>query len=62
MAWEIPAIWAVVIVTVIWFVRDELRQRVRAVPVRTVSSVAHAPRYRDISVEPLGTRAPPLQR
>lgn len=46
MVLELLAIWAIVIVTVIWFVRDERRLAADADLARAAAYYAHASRYR----------------
>lgn len=52
MAWELVAMWVIVIATVVWFVRDEKRLRAEAALERAARYYAHAPKYRHISTEP----------
>jgi hypothetical protein len=46
MVWQVVAMWAIVIVTITWFVRDERRLRREAVLDRAARYYAHAPKYR----------------
>lgn len=62
MAWELLAMWAIVIATVIWFIRDEKRLRAEAELKRAARYYAHAPQYRHVSVEPAGAPALPPRR
>lgn len=52
MAWEILAMWAIVLTTIIWFIRDEKRLRSEAELKRAARYFAHAPQYRHLTVEP----------
>jgi hypothetical protein len=45
MAWELLAIWAIVIATIIWFMRDEKRRGERDLD-RKARHFATAPAYR----------------
>lgn len=47
MAWEILAIWAIVILTVTWFFRDE--QRLRSRPAPDVPTTSHV----QVAAEPI---------
>ncbi|MHA6689357.1 hypothetical protein [Devosia sp. A449] len=60
MAWELLAMWAIVIATLVWFVRDERRVRAEAELERSARYYAHAPKYRHIRVEQ--PPAPPQRR
>lgn len=51
MAWELLAMWAIVIVTLIWFVRDEKRLRAEADIERASRYYAHAAKYRHLTPE-----------
>lgn len=62
MAWELLAMWAIVIATVIWFIRDERRLRAEAELKRAARYYAHAPQYRHVSVEPAEAPALPPRR
>lgn len=46
MAWQLLAIFVIVMATVIWFIRDERRVRADAVLVKAARYYAHAPKYR----------------
>jgi len=46
MVWQVLAMWAVVLTTIIWFVRDERRLRAQAALARSARYYAHAPKYR----------------
>ena len=46
MAWQILAMWVIVIGTIVWFVRDERRLRAEAALVAAAAYYAHAPKYR----------------
>lgn len=61
MAWEILAIWAIVVATLVWFRRDEDRQRSKALA-EQARYFATAPRYRHRHIsrrEPIA-ETPPL--
>ena len=62
MAWELLAMWAIVIATVIWFVRDEKRLRANAELQRAARYYAHAPKYRHVTVEPVAEPTLPQRR
>jgi hypothetical protein len=51
MAWEILAIWAIVIPTITWFVRDEKRREAELAIARAARYYAHEPKYRHRSAE-----------
>jgi hypothetical protein len=51
MAWEILAIWVIVILAITWFVRDEKRRKADLEIARAARYYAHAPKYRHRSVE-----------
>lgn len=51
MALELLAMWMIVIVTVVWFIRDEKRLRAEADIEQAARYYAHAPKYRHISAE-----------
>ena len=59
MAWQLLAIWAIVTLAVIWFLRDEKRRRSDAALQRAARYYAHAPKYRHVSVAPV--TQPPLR-
>ena len=62
MAWELLAMWAIVIVTIIWFIRDEKRLQAEADLELAARYYAHAPKYRHVSAEPTAPPAPPSRR
>ena len=62
MAWEVLAMWAIVIATVIWFIRDEKRLRAEAEMKRAARYYAHAPQYRHVTAEPIAQPAAPRMR
>ena len=62
MAWELLAMWAIVIAAIIWFIRDEKRLRAEAELQRAARYYAHAPKYRHVTVEPAAKTAPPPRR
>lgn len=62
MAWEMLAIWAIVIATFIWFIRDEKRLHAEAALKRAARYYAHAPQYRHVSAEPAEAPALPPRR
>ena len=49
MVWQVLAMWAIVIVTITWFVRDERRLRREAALVQAAAYYAHrrVPAYSD---------------
>lgn len=49
MAWELLAIWAIVILAVTWFVRDERRLAADKGLAAAARYYAHAPQYRHIA-------------
>ena len=51
MAWQILAMWGIVIVTITWFVRDERRLRADAALAKAARHYAHAPKYRHVTVD-----------
>ena len=53
MAWELLAMWAIVTVTVVWFIRDERRLQAEADLKRAARYYAHAPKFRYVSAEPV---------
>lgn len=58
MAWQILAMWGIVIGTVTWFVRDERRLRAEAKLAAAARYYAHAPKYRHVSPdEPIAAPA-----
>ncbi|KRA47638.1 hypothetical protein [Devosia sp. Root635] len=61
MAWEVLAIWGIVIATTVWFFRDERRLRAEADLKQAARYYAHAPKYRHVSVEPAEAPAPAPQ-
>lgn len=62
MAWQLLAIWAIVGVAVVWFVRDEKRLRQAADLQRAARYYAHAPKYRHVSAEPVVIQEAPPRR
>ena len=52
MAWELLALWMIVVGTVVWFIRDEKRLRLNADLERAARYYAHAPKYRHVTAEP----------
>ena len=52
MAWELLAMWGIVIATIIWFIRDEARLRAEAELERAARYYAHAGKYRHVTAEP----------
>lgn len=60
MEWQLLAIWAVVILAVLWFRRDEKRRRADADLARAARYYAHAPAYRHVS--PQMQMLPPTRR
>ncbi len=59
MILQLAAIWAIVIVSFVWFVRDELRLRRLARLNKAARFYAHAPQYRHVRTEndPVGETA-----
>lgn len=51
MAWQLLAMWGIVIVTITWFVRDERRLRADAALAEAARYYAHAPKYRHVAVD-----------
>ena len=51
MAWELLAIWMIVIVAVTWFVRDEKRRTADADIARAARYYAFSPKYRNAPAE-----------
>ena len=51
MVWQVVAMWAIVIVTITWFVRDERRLRREAVLAKAAAYYAHAPKYQHVTAE-----------
>ena len=51
MAWQLLAMWGIVIATITWFVRDERRLRADAELAEAASYYAHAPKYRHLAVD-----------
>lgn len=62
MAWQILAMWSIVIVTITWFVRDEKRQRRDNELAEAARYYAHAPKYRHVTAEPAVVEAAPVRR
>lgn len=62
MAWELLALWAIVVGTVVWFIRDEKRLRAEADIARAARYYAHAPKYRHVSAAPIEPPAAPPRR
>lgn len=62
MILELVAIWAIVIAAVVWFVRDERRERADADLKRAASYYAHAPKYRYASPQPEADVPVPARR
>lgn len=59
MAWQLLAMWGIVILTITWFVRDERRLRVDAVLAEAARYYAHAPKYRHLPAgEPVAVPVP----
>ena len=51
MILQLAAIWTIVIASLVWFVRDELRQRWDARLDKAARFYARAPEYRHVHVE-----------
>ena len=62
MAWQILAMWSIVLVTIVWFMRDEKRLRHDAKLEAAARYYAHAPKYRHISVDDAFTTPMPTRR
>ena len=62
MAWEVLAIWAIVTVTIVWFIQDERRLRARTAPQRSSRYHARTAAYRHIPVAPAGRASAVSQR
>lgn len=58
MVWELLAMWAIVIVTLVWFFRDEKRRLADADLARAARYYAHAPKYRHVVAEPIPVPVP----
>lgn len=61
MVWQLLAMWAIVIVALVWFVRDERRIKAEARLAEAARYYAHAPRYRHVSSQPEPARPTPLR-
>jgi hypothetical protein len=62
MLLQLLALWGIVIVAIIWFVRDERRLRADAELARAASYYAHAPKYRHVAAdEPAAVPVPARQ-
>lgn len=59
MAWQILAMWAVVMATIVWFVRDERRLLANAAMAQAAYYYSRAPQYRYQSSESETPPAPP---
>ncbi|MDB5615352.1 MAG: hypothetical protein JWQ22_3005 [Devosia sp.] len=59
MAWELLAIWVIVIAAVTWFVRDEKRRTAEADIARAARYYAFSPKYRYASAESFDAPPPP---
>lgn len=62
MAWQLLAIWAIVTVTVVWFIRDERRLVATAELKRAARYYAHAPKYRHVAAGPIEASVAPAPR
>ncbi|KFC68778.1 hypothetical protein FF80_01732 [Devosia sp. LC5] len=49
IAWQLLAIWAIVVSTIVWFVRDERRLESERALVRAARYYAHVPMRRQIN-------------
>lgn len=49
IAWQLLAIWAIVLGTFVWFVRDERRIEADRALARAARYYAHAPRFRALA-------------
>lgn len=62
MAWELVAIWAIVLLTLIWFVRDERRLRAERELAEAAGYYAHASKYRPVEARKVAPPPPPQRR
>lgn len=62
MAWQILAMWAVVIATLVWFVRDERKLLANAAMAQAAHYYAHAAQYRYQSETPAAPAPRPAVR
>ena len=62
MAWELLAIWAIVLATLTWFVRDERRLKAERELAEAAGYYAHASKYRHVAARPTPPPRPPLRR
>lgn len=53
IAWQLLAIWAIVLSTIVWFVRDERRLEEERVLARAARYYAHVPKRQSIRPEPI---------
>lgn len=53
IAWQLLAIWAIVLSTIVWFVRDERRLEEEMVLARAARYYAHVPKRQSIRPEPI---------
>ena len=51
MLLQLLALWGIVIVAIIWFLRDERRLRADAELAKAASYYAHVPKYQHVTVE-----------
>ncbi|MGV8831528.1 MAG: hypothetical protein ACOH2N_06090 [Devosia sp.] len=58
MLWQIFAMWAIVMVTIAWFIRDERRLIANAALAQASYYYAQAPQYRYQSSEPPAPMVP----
>lgn len=58
MAWELLAIWAIVITVLTWFVKDEKRLRAEADIARAARYYAHASKYRHVAPQAIPVPVP----
>ncbi|KKC31511.1 hypothetical protein WH91_18940 [Devosia psychrophila] len=61
MAWELLAIWVIVIVAVTWFIRDEKRRTADADIARASRYYAFSPKYRHVPARFRYAPLPPRQ-
>lgn len=61
MAWEVLAIWAIILVTTVWFARDERRSKREALEA-LAKLYATAPAYRHRLATVVASRPAPPQR
>lgn len=59
MAWEVLAIWAIVLTTIIWFVSDERRERANRLDEQALNfATSPAWRHREAALRPAAPQLP----